>query len=315
LRRLALPSLLVCLVALLAACGSSSGSPGTTTLGAPRPAGTLPTVSGSFGSTPTIVFPNASPPATLVADVLHRGSGQVVAKGDLLVANYVGQIWRGKVFDSSFSRHELAAFPIGVGEVIPGWDKGLVGQTIGSRVLLVLPPVDGYGTAGNSQAGITGKDTLAFVVDLVASYDKTAAGDPNAVPQKLPSGIPVVTGPLGAPPKLTIPKGLKPPSKTAVVLLDKGHGAKATAGMMILQYVVVQWSTGKVVESTWTTGTPDGELIGPSVEGSSVLDGLVGMPIGSRLLLEIPTLTTSSGTTPAAAISLDIVAEVADPQK
>jgi peptidylprolyl isomerase len=238
----------------------------------------------------------------------------VVAKGNLLVANYVGQIWRGKVFDSSFSRHELASFPIGVGQVIPGWDKGLVGLTIGSRVLLVLPPVDGYGKTGNTQAGITPTDTLAFVVDLVASYAKTVAGDLHAVPQKVASGLPVVDGALGVQPKLTVPKGLKAPTKLATVLLDKGHGAPAKAGMVILQYVVVDWTTDKVVESTWTTGTPDGELIGASEDGSSVLNGLVGLPIGSRVLLDIPASTSSSGTTPAAAIAIDIIAEPTDPQ-
>jgi peptidylprolyl isomerase len=56
-----------------------------------------------------------------------------------------------------------------VGQVIPGWDKGLVGQTVGSRVLLVIPPADGYGSAGSPQANIKGTDTLVFVVDILAA--------------------------------------------------------------------------------------------------------------------------------------------------
>ena len=56
---------------------------------------------------------------------------------------------------------------IGQGKVIPGWDKGIVGQTVGSQLLLVIPPADGYGTTGNSQAGISGTDTLVFVVDIL----------------------------------------------------------------------------------------------------------------------------------------------------
>lgn len=58
---------------------------------------------------------------------------------------------------------------IGAGQLIPGFDEGLVGQTVGSRVLLVIPPDKGYGTAGNSQAGISGTDTLVFVVDILAA--------------------------------------------------------------------------------------------------------------------------------------------------
>jgi peptidylprolyl isomerase len=304
---------LLFLVALLAACGSGTPSSGGTTSGAPKPAGTLPKISGGFGITPKIVFPNAAAPKSFVANVLGRGTGPVVTKGDLLVANYVGQIWRGKVFDSSFSRHELAAFPIGVGQVIPGWDKGLVGLHAGTRILLVLPPADGYGKAGQSQAGITGTDTLVFVIDVVASFSKAVAGDPHALPQKVASGLPVVTGALGVPPKISVPKGLAQPKTPVVVLLDKGHGARATAGMIVLQYVVVQWTNNKVVESTWATGTPDGEIIGSTATGNSLLDGLVGMPIGSRVLLEVPASTSSSGTTPAAAIAIDIVSEVPDP--
>ena len=58
----------------------------------------------------------------------------------------------GKEFDSSWSRNQPAGFSIGVGEVIPGWDKALVGVKVGSRVLLVVPPADGYGSAGQSAA-------------------------------------------------------------------------------------------------------------------------------------------------------------------
>jgi len=53
--------------------------------------------------------------------------------------------------------------------VIAGFDEGLVGQTVGSRVLLVIPPDKGYGPEGNPQAGIGGTDTLVFVVDLLAT--------------------------------------------------------------------------------------------------------------------------------------------------
>ncbi len=63
--------------------------------------------------------------------------------------------------------HRAVDFPVGVGQVIPGFDEGLVGQTIGSRILLVIPPEKGYGAEGNQQAGIAGTDTLIFVIDLL----------------------------------------------------------------------------------------------------------------------------------------------------
>ena len=79
-------------------------------------------------------------------------------------------MWLGtdKVFDESYSKEPYPT-PIGTGSVVKGWDQGLVGQTVGSRVLLVLPPAEGYGAAGNAQAGIKGTDTIVFVVDVLAA--------------------------------------------------------------------------------------------------------------------------------------------------
>jgi peptidylprolyl isomerase len=74
-----------------------------------------------------------------------------------------------KPFDESYSKGQPTSFPIGVGQVVPGWDKTLVGTKVGSRVLLAIPPKDGYGESGNPQAGIKGTDTLYFVVDVLAA--------------------------------------------------------------------------------------------------------------------------------------------------
>ena len=90
--------------------------------------------------------------------------------GEYVVAQYAGFIWRTKkVFGSSWSSGSPFGFTIGASpeQVIPGWDKGLVGQTIGSRVMLSIPPAQGYGSSGASQAGIKGNDTLLFVVDII----------------------------------------------------------------------------------------------------------------------------------------------------
>ena len=67
------------------------------------------------------------------------------------------------------SVEQPTSFQIGVGAVVPGWDKSLVGKKIGSRVVMAVPPEDGYGKQGNPQAGIKGDDTLYFVVDILAA--------------------------------------------------------------------------------------------------------------------------------------------------
>ncbi len=95
----------------------------------------------------------------------------MVEAGQTITVHYTGVIWAsGKKFDSSWDRKQPIDFGIGTGDVIAGWDDGLVGQTVGSQVLLVVPPDQGYGSAGQPSAGITGTDTLVFVVDILDAY-------------------------------------------------------------------------------------------------------------------------------------------------
>jgi len=134
-------------------------------------ASALPTVSGGLTSKPVMAIPKTAAPAALSATTLIQGTGAVTASGDELVVQYVGQIWAtGKEFDSSWSRSLPFGFTLGVGQTISGWDKTLVGVKVGSRLLLVVPPADGYGSAGESAAGISGTDTLVFVVDILGAF-------------------------------------------------------------------------------------------------------------------------------------------------
>jgi peptidylprolyl isomerase len=138
---------------------------------AASPAG-LPTVAFPSGTAkePKVTVPKTAAPTTLQQATLVEGSGPVVRKGQTIAAQYHGVLWKdGSVFDSSWQRGQAADFPIGVGAVIPGWDKALVGKKVGSRVLVVIPPADGYGKAG-APPKISGTDTLVFVVDILDAY-------------------------------------------------------------------------------------------------------------------------------------------------
>lgn len=132
---------------------------------------TLPSVATTVGKDdPKVTIPaGKQPPTTAVYKPVIVGKGAPVKKGQTLVVQYEGLIWRtGQIFDSSFSKGKsLFATQIGVGDVVPGWDEGLVGQTVGSRVLLVVPPDKGYGAQGQPDAGIQGTDTMVFVVDIL----------------------------------------------------------------------------------------------------------------------------------------------------
>ena len=131
----------------------------------------LPTVSTAVGKDdPKVTIPaGKQAPSGAVYKPVIVGKGAPVKKGQTLVVQYEGLVWRtGQIFDSSFSKSKsIFATQIGVGAVVPGWDEGLIGQTVGSRVLLVVPPDKGYGAQGQPDAGIQGTDTMVFVVDIL----------------------------------------------------------------------------------------------------------------------------------------------------
>lgn len=124
-------------------------------------------ITGAFGEKPALSFADSDSSPELQIEVLHQGDGREVTAGDMLSCHYLGQIWNGQVFDNSFDRGQPLVFQIGVGMVIEGWDEGLLGQRVGSRVVLSIPSDLGYGPAGVPQAGIGGGDTLVFVTDIL----------------------------------------------------------------------------------------------------------------------------------------------------
>ena len=131
----------------------------------------LPTVVLDDNGKPTITVPKTTAPTELVTQLLIEGTGDVVATGQTITVHYTGVLWAtGQQFDSSWDRKTPTNFVIGTGAVISGWDKGLVGQKVGSQVLLVVPPAEGYKEAGAPNAGISGTDTLVFVVDILDSH-------------------------------------------------------------------------------------------------------------------------------------------------
>ncbi|WUI03156.1 FKBP-type peptidyl-prolyl cis-trans isomerase [Spirillospora sp. NBC_00431] len=123
------------------------------------------------GRAPAVTVPRVAPPKRLQVRTLVRGDGPAVRAGQLLALQYAGFFWRdGREFNSSWSAGHPYGLLIGTGQVIKGWEQGLVGQRVGSRVLLVVPPSLGYGSKGLAQFGIKGSDTLVFVVDLLGAH-------------------------------------------------------------------------------------------------------------------------------------------------
>lgn len=130
------------------------------------PAG-FPTVKLAKNGQPTITLPEGDAPGELMIAATKVGDGATVAAGDDVVVQYQGTIWRtGEVFNQSWGSRIPASF--NTEAVVPGFKSALVGQTVGSQVVVIIPPDQGYGSGGNSNAGIEGTDTLVFVVDILA---------------------------------------------------------------------------------------------------------------------------------------------------
>lgn len=131
----------------------------------------LPKVEWKEDAPATITVPKEDAPTKLVVEPLIKGEGEKVKKDQMVYVTYTGALWRnGKVFDSSMQEGRGPfSFALGGGQVISAWDEGLEGQTVGSRVLLVVPPEDGYGEEGSPDGSIKGDDTLVFVVDILAA--------------------------------------------------------------------------------------------------------------------------------------------------
>ncbi|MCU1527498.1 MAG: hypothetical protein JWP75_1261 [Frondihabitans sp.] len=127
----------------------------------------FPAVSFASDGKPTVTIPKTKAPSTYQIETLKQGSGAKVASGASVTVQYQGTLWRtGKVFDQSWGSGPTT---FSTSQVVSGFKKAIVGQKIGSRVLVILPPADGYGTAGNDTAGIKGTDTLVFVIDILAT--------------------------------------------------------------------------------------------------------------------------------------------------
>jgi peptidylprolyl isomerase len=126
---------------------------------------TLPQIVRAANGAPSVDFGGAIKPEGLVVEVLDAGTGAPVVERQSITVHYTGWLWDGAQFDSSWDRGEPISFGIARGSLIDGWVDGLVGQTVGSKVLLVVPPEAGYGQ--RSMGPIPGGSTLVFVVDVL----------------------------------------------------------------------------------------------------------------------------------------------------
>ena len=288
-----------------AASPSPSGLPAVTSPVATTKIGVK--VTGKLGDKPALTIPSGAAPTELSIEDVEQGTGPVVAKGETLVVNYLGQTWAPKdnapyVFDNSYDHRAPAAFGIGIGQVIKGWDQTLVGQKVGSRVLIAIPPALAYGASPSAQNPLAGQ-TLLFVVDVVASFDtKTSSATGAVVTTPLAAGLPTVDSQPGKQPKVTGVKGVKAGAAPLSGLLIKGTGeAIDPAKTLLMQIVEADAATGTQSQTTWGQALQSASASAVT----STVEALKGAPVGSRAVV----VTVGSASQPASILVVDVIAQ------
>jgi len=196
---------------------------------------------------------------------LVAGSGPAPKAGDIVSVNYTGTLTNGVVFDSSYKRNKPFQFPLGQGQVIPGWDEGIALMKTGGKARLTIPPNLGYGARGAGGV-IPPNATLIFDVELVG----VTAGAP-AAPTKVNEADYVTTA-----------SGLK--YHDFVV----GNGAAPQKGQQVVVHYTGWLLNGAKFDSSLDRGEPFPFTIGTGQVISGWDEGVISMKVGGKRQLVIP---------------------------
>ncbi len=123
-----------------------------------------PTVTFNGDEPPVLTLPEGEPRTELLVDVIEEGDGAVIKKGDTVTTNYQGTNWNtGEIFDQSYGKEPLV---LPTSSVVEGFGTALVGQKVGTKLVVSIPPEYGYGVEGSSEHELAGQ-TLVFVIEIL----------------------------------------------------------------------------------------------------------------------------------------------------
>ena len=259
---------------VLAGCGSDGS------------AGGLGDVKVSTDTKPKVTVAKGFKATKTSSKVLTAGSGAALAEGDAVKVNYVAINGRtGKEFDNSFTSDKPLTLTLAETSILPGFVKGLKGKKIGSRVLVAIPPKDGFGQA-QKELGMKKDDTMVFLFDIIAKVPTKVTGTAKALPKSFP--------------KLVLddkkqPKGFAKTSTTASkkaakensAVVIEGDGPAVTAEQTVtVQYLGQVYPGGKTFDESYSKGTPLTQPLSGLIKCWA--DEIVGKKVGSRLVLICP---------------------------
>lgn len=209
---------------------------------------------------PTITQPEGDAPTELEIDDITVGDGAEVTAGSVAVVDYVGANFSdGAVFDASYGRAPFAV-TVGAGQVIPGWDQGLLGMQAGGKRQLVIPSDLAYGPEG--RAGIKPNETLIFIIELRSVITRPT---PEAVPGGTVAEL--------------VSTDLAPGVGDRVVQIGD---------TVSVHYVGVHGASGEPFDASWDRGQPFTVTVGNGEVIKGWDEGLIGMKLGGRRRLAIP---------------------------
>jgi len=279
LSRSAVVSLAVIPLVFLSACGSGKAES--------KPSALDSVTVGGTDKAPTLTF--KTKPLSVKATttkVITAGKGAKLSKANAITFNYALLNGKdGKQIESSFGK-QVAGMDLGSASLLPGLSKGLIGQQVGTRLLIAIPPADAFGAQGNAQAGFGPTDTIVFLIQLVSASTPLTTATGAAVPPK--AGLPTATVDGAKAAQITVPKTAAP-TKLIVQPLIKGTGPVVKAGQNIkVNYTGVLWKDGKKFDASGDHGSSFDTQIGAGKVITGWDKGLVGQTVGSRVLLVIP---------------------------
>lgn len=281
-RRLAALSAVALLLTTTAACGSddkSSDSAGGDLSGL--------TVTGDFGKEPTIKVDGLDVKDT-TTKTLIEGDGEELTDDDAVLARAI--VANGKTGDTVVSNYAnndpqkivIAQQPSQVKDAISG-------EKVGSRVAIVTPVEDLYGSSGAPQVGLNPGEDVVLVFDLIKATEAPLT-EPKGKQIEPPSDAPKVIEQGGAITGLDFSDAPKAdPSKFQVIPLVEGEGPKTKTGDTItVNYIGTKWGVKEGFNNSYTQGQPAQFTLNKGGLIDGFLKGLTGIPVGSRVMLIIP---------------------------
>lgn len=245
----------------------------------------LPTLSADEGTQPTPTWSGQDAPANLTVKTLQAGDGAEVGQTDMVTVDYAGWQWgKDEVFDSSYQRGSAATFDLS--RVIAGWRCGLAGAHVGDRLELAVPAELAYGTDSSTGAP-TGPLVFAVEVKDALTQDAIVAGTKDAVPedpQALTDRGITVSGDLGTPASIAVADGATEPTAVETFVVARGTGQELTEDSTVLVHMAFSSWDGSATQSSWEMG--QAQTI--SLAGATGLEGLIGLPVGSRVVVLLP---------------------------